>query len=102
MAREARLELGESRGTAADEGRLSAQQWFRVRQFQRQRFLLATTSPQEGGIMPHHYDGLPAAKSVEQSIVLAQLLILRGLERRVQINPVPPTPERAGDLRPAA
>ena len=52
--------------------------------------------------MPHHYDGLPAAKSVEQSIVLAQLLILRDLERRVQINPVPPTPERAGDLRPAA
>ncbi len=33
--------------------------------------------------MPHNsYNGLPAATNVEQSIVLAQLLILRDLERR--------------------
>ena len=35
--------------------------------------------------MPHNnYDGLPAATNVEQSIVLAQLLILRDLERRAE------------------
>ena len=34
--------------------------------------------------MPSNYNGLPAAASVEQSIVLAQLLILRDLERRAQ------------------
>jgi hypothetical protein len=30
------------------------------------------------------YDGLPAAASVEQAIVLAQLLILRDLDRRAR------------------
>jgi hypothetical protein len=35
-------------------------------------------------VQPNNYDGLPAAKSVEQSIVLAQLLILRDLERRAE------------------
>jgi hypothetical protein len=34
--------------------------------------------------MPYNYPGLPAASTVEQSIVLAQLLILRDLERRAQ------------------
>lgn len=34
--------------------------------------------------MPYNYPGLPAAATVEQSIVLAQLLILRDLERRAQ------------------
>jgi hypothetical protein len=34
--------------------------------------------------MPHNYHGLPAAANVEQAIVLAQLLILRDLERRAQ------------------
>jgi hypothetical protein len=52
--------------------------------------------------MPHNYDGLPAAKSVEQSIVLAQLLILRDLERRAKADQERPAPERAGKLRPAA
>jgi hypothetical protein len=52
--------------------------------------------------MPHNYDGMPAAKSVEQSIVLAQLLILRDLERRVKVNQDQPAPEPAGKLRPAA
>jgi hypothetical protein len=52
--------------------------------------------------MPHNYDGLPPAKSVEQSIALAQLLILRDLERRVKVKQDQPAPERAGDLRPAA
>jgi hypothetical protein len=36
--------------------------------------------------VPHNsYDGLPAAASVEQSIVLAQLIILRDLERRQEV-----------------
>ena len=30
----------------------------------------------------HNYDGLPAAATFEQSIALAQLIILRDLERR--------------------
>ena len=34
--------------------------------------------------MQPNYDGLPAAASVEQAIVLAQLLILRDLERRAE------------------
>ena len=34
--------------------------------------------------MPYNYPGLPAAPTVEQAIVLAQLLILRDLERRAQ------------------
>ena len=35
-------------------------------------------------IVQPNYDGLPAAASVEQAIVLAQLLILRDLERRAE------------------
>jgi hypothetical protein len=35
--------------------------------------------------VPNHYDGLPAAASVEQSIVLAQLLILRDLEKQAKL-----------------
>jgi hypothetical protein len=31
-----------------------------------------------------NYDGLPAAASFEQAIILAQLLILRDLERRAE------------------
>ena len=38
-------------------------------------------------IMPQNYQGLPAAATVEQAIVLAQLLILRDLERRTQSVP---------------
>jgi hypothetical protein len=34
--------------------------------------------------MQRNYDGLPAATNVEQSIVLAQLIILRDLERRAE------------------
>ena len=34
--------------------------------------------------MPQNYHGFPAAATVEQAIVLAQLLILRDLERRAQ------------------
>jgi hypothetical protein len=34
--------------------------------------------------MRGNYDGLPPAASVEQAIILAQLLILRDLERRAQ------------------
>jgi hypothetical protein len=52
--------------------------------------------------MPHNYEGLPAASSVEQSIVLAQQLILRDLERRAKANQDQPISERAGKLRPAA
>jgi|1186.fasta_scaffold380463_3 hypothetical protein len=48
-----------------------------------------------------NYDGLPAAASVEQSIVLAQLLILRDLERRArQLAEKTETDEH--ELRPAA
>ena len=51
--------------------------------------------------MPYKYHGLPAAASVEQAIVLAQLLILKDLERRA------PRPEdrrdpAPRDIRPAA
>jgi hypothetical protein len=35
-------------------------------------------------VQPNNYDGLPAAASFEQAIILAQLLILRDLERRAQ------------------
>jgi hypothetical protein len=35
-------------------------------------------------IMQQNYDGLPAAASVEQSIVLAQLIIRKDLERRAE------------------
>jgi hypothetical protein len=34
--------------------------------------------------MRQNYPGLPAAASVEQSIILAQLLILRDVERRAR------------------
>ena len=37
--------------------------------------------------MRGNYDGLPAAASVEQAIVLAQLLIVRDLERRTVAVP---------------
>jgi hypothetical protein len=32
----------------------------------------------------NNYDGLPAAASFEQSIILAQLIILRDLERQAE------------------
>jgi hypothetical protein len=35
--------------------------------------------------MDQNYDGLPAAGSMEQAIILAQLLILRDLERRPSV-----------------
>jgi hypothetical protein len=51
--------------------------------------------------MSKNYDGLPAAANVEQSIVLAQLMILQDLERRAKL-----IAEQAAsvqhDLRPAA
>ena len=34
--------------------------------------------------MAKHYEGLPAAANVQQSIILAQLQILRDLERRTR------------------
>ena len=34
---------------------------------------------------PKNYEGLPPAASVEQSIILAQLMILRDLERRTAL-----------------
>jgi hypothetical protein len=36
--------------------------------------------------MHQHYPGLPAAPSVEQAIILAQRLILRGCEHRVEVS----------------
>ena len=53
------------------------------------------------GTMQHEYHGLPAAANVEESIALAQLLILKDLERRAaghQDRPDPADPE----VRPAA
>jgi hypothetical protein len=47
--------------------------------------------------MQQNYDGLPAAASIEQAIVLAQLIILRDLERRaeqIRARPERITPER--------
>ena len=47
------------------------------------------------------YSGLPAAASFEQAIILAQLLIMRDLERRARLlqaqteNPPPALPEAA-------
>jgi hypothetical protein len=41
-------------------------------------------SARQEGTMERHYEGLPAAASVQQSIILAQLQILRDLERRVR------------------
>jgi hypothetical protein len=48
-----------------------------------------------------NYEGLPAAASVEQAIVLAQLLILRDLERRAQRGPAQ-TDLVQREIRPAA
>jgi hypothetical protein len=53
------------------------------------------------GTMPHEYHGLPAAASVEQAIVLAQLLILKDLERRAPRLPDRPDPADR-EIRPAA
>jgi hypothetical protein len=39
--------------------------------------------------MGKHYEGLPAAASVEQSIILAQLQILRHLERATRAGIAP-------------
>jgi hypothetical protein len=47
------------------------------------------------------YDGLPAAASVQQAIVLAQLLILKDMERRAARIPEPPEPAES-EIRPAA
>jgi hypothetical protein len=51
--------------------------------------------------MDKNYDGLPAAASVEQSIVLAQLMILRDLERRAKLIAAQTEPAQR-ELRPAA
>jgi hypothetical protein len=53
------------------------------------------------GTMPHKYHGLPAAASVEQAIVLAQLLILKDLERRAPRPEDQPDPSDR-EVRPAA
>ena len=53
------------------------------------------------GTMPHKYHGLPAAASVEQAIVLAQLLILKDLERRAPRPEDRPDPAHR-EVRPAA
>jgi hypothetical protein len=34
--------------------------------------------------MKKHYEGLPAARNIQESIIRAQLQILKGLERRKQ------------------
>jgi hypothetical protein len=36
----------------------------------------------EGTVMQRHHEGLPAAATVEQSVILAQLQILRRIERQ--------------------
>jgi hypothetical protein len=52
--------------------------------------------------MPENqYDGLPAAASFEQSIVLAQLIILRDLERKAK-QIADQTAAAEPGLRPAA
>ena len=51
--------------------------------------------------MQPEYDGLPAAASVQESIALAQLLILQDLERRAARIPEPPEPAES-EIRPAA
>jgi hypothetical protein len=51
--------------------------------------------------MQPEYHGLPAAASVEQAIVLAQLLILKDMERRAPR--IPERPDVADrEVRPAA
>jgi hypothetical protein len=51
--------------------------------------------------MQPEYRGLPAAASVEQAIVLAQLLILKDLERRAP-RPQDRRDPADRDIRPAA
>ena len=51
--------------------------------------------------MQPNYDGLPAAATVEQAIVLAQLIILRDLERKAQRAAEQAEPVER-ELRPAA
>jgi hypothetical protein len=51
--------------------------------------------------MQQEYHSLPAAAGVEQSIVLAQLLILRDLERRARRHSDRPDPADR-EIRPAA
>jgi hypothetical protein len=51
--------------------------------------------------MDHNYEGLPAAGSMEQAIILAQLLILRDLDRRARYIPRGTDPA-AGEQRSAA
>ena len=53
------------------------------------------------GKMKHEYHGFPAAASVEQAIVLAQLLIRKNLERRAPRHQDRPDPADR-DIRPAA
>ena len=48
-----------------------------------QEFGRPGTAGQEG-TMEKHYEGLPAAADMQQSIILAQLQILRDLERRAR------------------
>jgi hypothetical protein len=48
-----------------------------------QEFCRPGTAGQDG-TMAKHYEGLPAAADVQQSIILAQLQILRDLERRAR------------------
>jgi hypothetical protein len=48
-----------------------------------------------------NYDGLPAAPSFEQAIVLAQLIILRDLERKAQ-QAAEQAQRLERELRPAA
>jgi hypothetical protein len=51
--------------------------------------------------MQPEYRGFPAASSVEQAILLAQLLILKDLERRAPRLPDRPDPAER-EIRPAA
>jgi hypothetical protein len=51
--------------------------------YTRQEFAQPGTAGQER-TMAKHYEGLPAAANMQQSIILAQLHILRDLERRTR------------------
>ena len=51
--------------------------------YARQEFARPGTAGQER-TMEKHYEGLPAAANMQQSIILAQLQILRDLERRTR------------------
>jgi hypothetical protein len=48
--------------------------------------------------MGQNYLGLPAAATVDQAIILAQLLILRDLERRTQSVQTPPAAQEEPKL----